>query len=199
MFARFRNHLTRFASETSGFTLIEMLVAAAMLPIVLLAVFLPLDTAGRTQRRDYEWAFAVQEGRTGLAALVHELRQATSVIAMTPNSVEFQVTLNGTDQHVLWQCDVPQPSTTYRECIRVQSAAGVALPALTAGRVTVQRLLNGTVADPVFPSYLPDPIAPTFATVQFKLPASGSLTYDALHHTIVLRDGAYMRNLDLGA
>jgi prepilin-type N-terminal cleavage/methylation domain-containing protein len=194
----------RILSDQSGFSLIELLVASALLAIVLVATFQPLHTTARVQTRDVAWAEAVQDGRIGLQRLARELRQAYSIKGAAPNSVDFQIDLGGQDLRVLYQCDVPYPSTpdnphasSYRRCVRVQAVSGAAFPALSTGQVIIDRLLNGTATDPVF-SYTPNTISPKFIGAKVKLPARRTLS-EGLNHSIVFQQGAYLRNLNLGA
>ena len=70
----------------------------------------------------------------------------------------MDVNLLGSPLQVYYECDIPQPGTSYRECVRVQSAVGATLPSLASGAVVVTNLLNGTPASPVF-SFAPDPFS----------------------------------------
>jgi type II secretory pathway pseudopilin PulG len=182
----------------AGLTLVELLVTTSILMVVIGALLATFESSQRIVPNDVEWSHALQEGNAGLLRMVREIRQAAAIIGTTPNAVDFRVTLGGQDQHVLYQCDVVQAGTPYRECMRVQAAVGAALPLAASGQPVIARLLNGTVADPVF-SYTPNAIAPTFISVTVKLPAAGERSSaPGTAHAIVLADGAYLRNQDLG-
>jgi hypothetical protein len=172
------------------------LVVISMLVIVVGALMVPMVVGQRTQARDANYAFAQQEGRTGLDAVISQVRQAWAILSTGPNSVEMNVNVNGTPQHVYYECDIPQPGTAFRECIRSQAPAGSALPPLTSGTVVMRNLTNGTDADPVF-SFGPDPVAPYYMTATIKVPASDG-AYGGLTHSIVLSSGALMRNQNVG-
>jgi hypothetical protein len=164
--------------------------------LVIGAIMAPLVGAQRGQTRDANYAAAQQEARTGLDGLVSQVRQAWVVLSTSPNSVEMNVNLNGTAVHVYYECDIPQPASSYRECVRVQSPAGSPLPSLTTGSVVIRNLMNGTTGDPVF-SFGPDPVSPYYMTATVKVPASGG-SNGGLSHSIVLSDGALMRNQNVG-
>jgi Tfp pilus assembly protein PilW len=184
------------ARTDGGFGVIELLVVLALLTLVLGALMGPMISTMRGQARDANYASAQQDARTGLDSMVSQIRQASAILSTTSNSVEFNVTLAGTAQHVLYECDVPQPGTSYRECVRLQAAAGVSLPALATGAVKIRNLTNGTGPDPVF-SFGPDPVAPYYMTATIKVPSSGG-TASSLQHPIVFTDGVLMRNLNVG-
>jgi prepilin-type N-terminal cleavage/methylation domain-containing protein len=182
--------------DQHGFTLIEVLVVLSLLSAVAGLLMAPLVLGQREQTRDANYAFAQQDARNGLDSMVSQIRQATSIISSGPNFVEMTVTLGGVAEHVLYQCDIPQPGTAYRECLRAQSAFGSALPALSSATVAIPGLTNGTVSSPVF-SFGPDPIAPYYMTATISIPASGGAA-GGLTHSIVLSDGALMRNENVG-
>ncbi len=173
-----------------------MLVVLLLLSVVAGLLMSPLVLGQREQTRDANYAFAQQDARNGLDAMVSQIRQATSIISSGPNFVEMTITLGGVAEHVLYECDIPQPGTAYRECLRAQSAAGSPLPALTSARVGITDLTNGTVTSPVF-SFGPDPVAPYYMTATVSIPASDGAA-SGLNHSIVLSDGALMRNQNVG-
>jgi type II secretory pathway pseudopilin PulG len=176
--------------------LVEMLVVIALLVAVGGALMVPLITAQHVQARDSDYAYAQQTARAGLDGMVHQIRQAYAVLSTTPNSIEFDVSLAGTDYHVYYECDVPQPNTSYRECVRLQAAAGAALPPLSSATVVATNLTNGTLGDPVF-TFAPDAFSPTYATATLKVPASGGVN-GGLTHSIVLSNGVLLRNQTVG-
>jgi hypothetical protein len=81
--------------------------------------------------------------------------------------------------------------------VRLQAAAGAALPPLSAGVVVLTNVTNGTLADPVF-TFTPNGVSPTYVTARIKVPASGG-TNGGLTHSIVLSDGVLLRNQAVGS
>jgi type II secretory pathway pseudopilin PulG len=194
---------TRLAREESGFALVELLAVIVILIVVLAALLGPLETAGSLTPKDVEYSNAVQEAGTGLQNMVKEVREAYNVVATTPNSVTFNAVLNGNDTLVMYACDQPYPNdpsnpyaSSYHRCLRVSTSTGSSLPAISTGQVVIDRLLNGTSADPVF-TWTPSPITPTYVEAQVKVPARGALSA-GLNHTITLDNGAFLRNNAIG-
>lgn len=191
----------RLARE-DGFTLPEVLVVAALLAVVLGGLLSALETAARVAPRGFEYGAAVQEVGDGVSRIVRELRQADRVVATTPNSVTFDATYGSSALRVNIDCSVaagaaPQdPSATVRRCVRVQAPQGAPLPPAGQGTVEVDRLLNGTAADPVF-SFTPDPIAPTYVALTVRVPSGGSRG-DGLRHPITITNGTLLPNTTLG-
>jgi prepilin-type N-terminal cleavage/methylation domain-containing protein len=179
-----------------GFTLIEVLVVCLLLTVVLGAITAPLVTSQASETRDANYSYAQEKSRAGLDSMVSQVRQATAILASTPNSVEMNVNLRGTPLQVLYECDIPQAGTSYRECVRVQSAQGATLPPLSSGTVVITNLVNGTTASPVFTLY-PNSISPYYMTATINVPASGG-RHGGLTSSIVFSDGALMRNLNVG-
>jgi type II secretory pathway component PulJ len=69
--------ITRTRTER-GYTLIEMVVAMAIVIPITFATFALLEAATRSQARDQSYAQEVTSTQTALARLTHDLRQATS-------------------------------------------------------------------------------------------------------------------------
>jgi hypothetical protein len=155
--------------------------------------------AQRDEARAENYAYAQEQARSGLDSIVTQVRQAWSILSTTPNAVEMDVNLGGVSRQVYYQCDLSQPGSPYRECVRLESAVGASLPPLSSGRIVVRNLMNGTATDPVF-SFAPDPIAPYYMTATIDLPANDGETgsIGALTHPIVFSSGALMRNLNVG-
>jgi prepilin-type N-terminal cleavage/methylation domain-containing protein len=184
------------ARSECGYTLVELLVVITVLTGILAALLGPLETSQMSATRDQNYAYAQQEARTGLDSIVSQVRQASVVLATTGNSVDFNIYLSGVAYRVYYECDVPQPTTTYRECVRLQVPAGTALPSLGSGSVVVRNLTNGTSVAPVF-SFAPDPADPNYMTATVSVPSSDG-TANGLAHTITLSNGALMRNQNVG-
>jgi hypothetical protein len=181
-----------------------MLVAASLSTIVVGATMSALETSQRTQSRDTEWGLVIQEGRTGLARMIREIRQAYSIRSATENSLDFYASFGGVNYEIYYQCNVAQTGTEYDRCVRLQAEVGRSLPALSTGQTIVKYVVNGTAADPkdpIFKEYSPNAIVPDLVTVKLVLPASGTLKLagaKTLTHQIVLTDNAYIRDMNLG-
>lgn len=186
---------SRLGSE-AGFTLLEVIVGIGLTVLLLGALISPVVLAARHQVSDSNYTFAQQNARTGLNEIVRQVRQSSQILSTGPNSVEMNVTQNGVSDEVYYECDIPQPGTQYRECVRVTAAVGGALPPLSSGTVVVTNLLNGTTSNPVF-SFAPTPVAPYYMTATVQVPASAGRAY-GLSHSMSFSDGALMRNLNIG-
>ena len=116
----------------------------------MVAVLSMLDTTTKLAARDQERPAAINEARTGSLNDGSELRQAYEVVSATSSRMEVLVRLNGVDTDVSYQCDAPAADATLRRCYRLAAPNGQPLPALAQGKVVVDRLANGTAADPVF-------------------------------------------------
>lgn len=185
------------ARGEDGVGLIEVVVVSAILAIVVVAILNVLDTAVRQVPKDVEWTHAIAEGRVGMARLVRELRQAERINGATPNRLDFEVPVGGVTRRVMYACDVPEAEAR-RRCTRVEAPAGGVLPAPSTGDRVVARVLNGTPEDPVF-TYTPDAIGARYVRARVLVPASGARrAEDGFRHPVVLEDGAYLRNQDLG-
>src|SRR5437763_8059798 len=86
----------RMAAAQAGYTLIEVLVVAAIFVTVMGALVAPMVTSANVQKRDTNYAYAQQEARTGLDGMVSQIRQAWAILSTDPNAVEMDVNLNGT-------------------------------------------------------------------------------------------------------
>lgn len=200
-----------------GFTLIEVLVATALSLIVFTAVLSALATSQHTQSRDQEWALVIQEGRTGLARMAREMRQAYSILEDSHSAIEFYARIGGKSYEIRYDCAKKETGTEYDSCVRqaaefVGSKAPSSLPekgATVVRYVTNQasvceaELLEATQKSKecVFQEYTPNAITPDLVTIKVRLPASGTLKLaDALayKHHIVLENGAYIRAMALG-
>jgi prepilin-type N-terminal cleavage/methylation domain-containing protein len=182
----------------AGFTLIEVIVVAALLSVVVAALTAPLAFSIRQTNTGIDYAYSQQQARTAIESMVAQVRQATAILTpdSNTNSIDMNVTLNGAALQVYYECDIAQPGTSYHECVRVQAPIGSSLPSLSTGTVVASNLTNGTSTDQVF-SLGPSGPAPYYMTATLKVPASGG-TNDPLTHQVVLSDGALMRNMNIG-
>ena len=186
--------LARLRREQDGVTLIELLIVIVALVAISSALMDALTNSARVNARDTEWALSLQAGRTGLTRMASEVRQSYSMNAVSPNSIDFNVTEGSTSERVFYECDIAQAGTSYRKCVRLQTTIGGTLPALSTGVTIISNVLNGTNADPVF-TYSPDALNPNYVALRIELPSSGNLTASqGLTHKIVFEDGAFLRN-----
>jgi prepilin-type N-terminal cleavage/methylation domain-containing protein len=184
-----------------GFTLPELLVVLALLPVVLVALLGALDTSAQIAPRTVNHAAAVGEAGNGLSRAIREIRQAYRVLGTTPNTITFLRLVNGVDTQVTIACDVTSTAVdehgaALRRCVRTSAPVGTALPSPTRGTVLVDHLLNGSATDPVF-TYTPTPIAPTFVAMEVRVPSRGEGT-GGRSHPITIDDGTLLRNNALG-
>jgi type II secretory pathway pseudopilin PulG len=183
--------------DDSGFTLVELLVAAVAAVAVVSATLHVLASTQQVQARDSEWALGIQEDRAGLARMVRDIRQATEIVEPSTGapsgSIVFWATLGGKKWKIKYDCGVAQPGSSYDECVRLAAEDGSALPS-TGPRIATD-ITNGAS---VF-SYSPTTRTEAkLAIVKLELPAKGTLKQagsSGYGHKVVLEDGAFMRNL----
>jgi type II secretory pathway pseudopilin PulG len=180
-------------ADEHGFTLVETIVAMVAALLVFGATVTLLNSGQRIQARDAEWALTMQQDRVGLARMVRDIRQATSVKEANAGSILFLATIGGKELEVKYECATVQ-SAEFKECVRLAAEKGKALPA--SGPIVAKDLLNGTS---VF-TYSPSSASPRAAIVKLELPARGTLKQAAsvgFQHKVVLEDAAFMRNVYL--
>lgn len=190
--------------DERGFTLPEILVSIVVFGFVLTAILSVLDTTAALSTRDQERPAAIHEARSGLSSMVRELRQAYQVVSASPNQMEVLVRLNGVDMNVSYRCDVAITGSTLHRCYRLAAPNGESLPSLEQGKVVVDRLVNGTAADPVFCALdqeanacgPPDPAAEAsnYYGVTVKVPAKGERK-SGYKGNVVFHDGFSLPNI----
>lgn len=207
-FSRSKNRWRRAGGlgGDAGLTLVELLIATALGLVVLGAVSGLMISSQKTESRNAEWASAIAEGRTGLARMTHDIRQAYDIQSTTFNSIDFYASIGGKSWEIEYDCDVEQPGTTFNECVRRAAEFEDGKPPSSlpsAGEPVIRNVLNGSPAGPpkIFTEFAPTAIAPDLVTIQLVVPAAGNLKLaDAApyHHDVVLSDAAYIRNMALG-
>jgi prepilin-type N-terminal cleavage/methylation domain-containing protein len=201
--------LRRRLASDSGFTLIEVLVVAAILPLVLIATLGPFEFAQKQTPKNVEYTTAVSSASTGLQTMMREIRQGYRIDATTPNSIDFNAVINSKDLEIFYSCNIAYPTNTgnthaaeYRRCKRVSAATGTPLPSIATGAVVIDRLLDGTSEKPVFTfknsSGISDPTHPTYVEARIRVPARGELN-SGLNHAIELSNGTALPNLALNS
>lgn len=175
-----------------GYTLVELLVSVSMAIIVLGGIVIALDSSQQVEARDTEWALTLRAGRTGLARMIYEIRQATHFEKTEPGTIDFLAPIGSKSYQVKYECGVKQSAELY-ECVRFAAEEGKSLP--TTGAPIVRDVLNHTS---VF-RYSPSTTSPTVVTVTLEMPAKGTLHQvgsEAYKDNVVLEDDAFLRNLD---
>jgi hypothetical protein len=173
--------------------MIEVLIAGAAAVAVLGATMVLLISGLGVQTRDSEWALALQEDRAGVARMVRDIRQATTIEEANAGSILFRATIGGKTMNVKYECGVTQPSTpyAYKQCVRLAAEVGKTLP--SSGPAVTKYVVN---SGEVF-TYSPDSTSPTSVTVKIEMPAKGNLKQagsSGYSHKVVLEDAAFMRN-----
>jgi type II secretory pathway pseudopilin PulG len=197
--------------STDGWTLFELLFAMTMFIGVLAAAGAILAPAQKSANDDIENSTSQTEAQASLDRMVRDLRQGTDVVTANPN--QMTVLVNGSQ--ISYKCDSADLKwTTFQACYKLTAAAGAALPSPSLANVAFSRLINGTVADPVFTYTLPtvddsaesddeasdagntpDALSPTYVTVTVKTPAKGEKTVGGRTRTIAFNSGFALRNV----
>jgi len=137
-----------FAYEEAGVGLIELVLVVGLTIVVLTATLYSLDATSRTQSRYQNYAEEITAAQGSLSHLVHDLREATKVLFVTPDKLEFQVPLKvagvTTTWTVLYDCTASDSlGSGYTRCARTQSSTGTPPTAgSTAGSEDIQHVWN---------------------------------------------------------
>lgn len=186
------------AGEEDGYTLIELLVAAAMGAVVMGAVVMLVIGAVRHQPKISKQAQNITTARWVLDRITHEVRNGISVAKAEPSAVTFQAyvrrsacggtaTLPSGTPAI--KCYVTYSCTT-SACFRSESAS-------SASAGTPKEIFDGIDSDQVF-TYTPaiseasEASSVTYVKATFRLPnpsGDGALTVSG---------GASLRNATLG-
>lgn len=198
----------RLIGDQSGMSLAEVLVSMVIFVGVLAGILSLLDTSTKVAANEQERPLGEREAQVGLHRMTREIRQAYRVAVATENVIDFNVTLNDRGWHVRYECDWAPPAYAFRQCTRQATL----LPPDGSGNladnprvIVVDRVLNGTTADPVFSGWTPlltETSQPKYVKVTVKIPAGGERNNNNLgnggyKHSVVLADGVYLRNLNL--
>jgi prepilin-type N-terminal cleavage/methylation domain-containing protein len=189
-----RSALRRLAREQGGFSLIELLTAAALLTVILGAVLSLLDTTQEIAPQDQERAEAIREAQVGIHAMTRELRSAYQLDTTGPYYLSARVIRGGNAIQVAYDCAGSASNPTWGKCLRtVLSGSGSGGP--PSELVKAFYNTTGAGGPPIF----------TYTTR-----ADGTITYVDVNVLVVVRarsngrytyrvplnDGVYLRNLD---
>jgi type II secretory pathway pseudopilin PulG len=177
--------------DQSGYSLIELLAASALLVLVLGAVLALLDTAGALAPQDQERGHAVREAQVGMTRMTRELRGATQLEAAGPYVLTARMLRGGSEVTVTYNCGGAAADPTWGQCVRT-AVPGTGQPSVLIKAFTNK---NGSGGTPVF---------------SYTTRADGQITYLEIHTDVVVKDrassrydyrvpltaGVYLRNLD---
>src|SRR3954452_15005744 len=108
--------------EESGFTLVELLVAAGLMLVVVGAVLALLDSSSTIAARDQERTHAIREAQVGVHDMTKELRQAFSIVSSSPYSIEVHVLRGGSDREVMYDCTgTSSAGPPLGQCVRYET------------------------------------------------------------------------------
>jgi len=177
----------RVRDDESGFTLIEMLVAAVVGILVTGAALSLVETIAKIAPKDQERAHAIRDAQVGLYRMTRELRQAQSVNGATPTLMDIDLTIGVVTKRVVYDCGGTR-------CLRSEAPVGAEPP--SGGEVVVDRLLNDAGGDPVFTYSPAGALPPDHVAVSISVPASGG-SENGHGHRVVFEDGLALRNVGL--
>jgi len=180
----------------SGFTLVELLVASALMVVVLLALFGLFDATQRLVPQDQERAQQLRDTETGVYQMTHELRLAYSLIATSAYAFEANVDENGQSLHVLYDCSGSSSiNPSWGQCLRKLIGSGGTTQTTTP---TIAAFTNtsASAGKPIFTYTTNSKGETTYVSVHVEVPAQGKLKTGAAYR-ITYDDGFYMRNLDV--
>src|SRR3954469_1769991 len=179
--------------EESGFTLVELLVAAGLMLCVVGAVLALLDSSSSIAARDQERTHAIGETQAGVHEMTKELRQAFSIVSSTPYAIEAHVWKNGADHDVTYDCTgTSSAGPPLGQCVRYETSGS----GQGAASTVVARLINkpGSGRPPVFTYSANGAGHTTYATVHVEAPSKGERAHGYAYR-VVIDDGFFMRNL----
>ena len=177
----------------SGFTVVELLLAMTLLAGVMTALVQVFTAAGPVAGRDQARSAGIMDAQTGLAKMTRDLRQAQTINSATATAVDFNATIDGVSQRILYDCSTTDPGTTYKRCVKATSSNLTVAPLASAGVPVITRLANGATA--VF-SYSPSASAPTYVSVHVEVPRQGGYEEQGVgyQNDISFDGGVYLPN-----
>jgi type II secretory pathway pseudopilin PulG len=175
----------------AGLTLVELLISMTMLGGIMAALTGIFTTTGPAANRDQDRALGIMDAQVGLAAMTRDLRQAQTINSATSSAIDFNATIDGVTQRVVYNCSVTQTGTTYKQCVKATSTNLAASPSLTGAKPVIQRLQSSLVF-----TYTPSAAAPTYIAVHIEVPRDGGYEYQGAgyQNNIIYDGGVYLPN-----
>ena len=175
----------RLRREQGGFTLVELLVAAALGLVVIGAAVTVFTAAIQSQPPLADRGSDIQRARTTMERMTHEIRQAWDAPVATSSQLSMltyvkSVTCGGAHGSVSIPCRVTYTCTA-GTCSRVEAAPSGVAPG------PASQLVSGLSSSSVF-SYYPSSAAATEVQVVLSFPTEEG------DDAITLRDSAAFRN-----
>ena len=175
----------------SGFTLIEVLIAMAMLAGVMTALVQVFVHTGPAAGRDQSRALGIMDAQVGLAAMTRDLRQTQTINSATSTAIDFNATIGGVTQRIIYSCSSPMPGTTYYQCVKATSTNLVSPPSLTGAKAVIVRVVS-----PLVFTYSPSAADPTFIAVRISVPRDGGYEEqgEGYQNNVTFDGGVYLPN-----
>lgn len=214
----FRVHARDCGRGQLGFTLIEVMVVAALLVVVVGPLMSALNFAGNEAPKSVDYANAISDATTGLQRMMTEIRQAYAINSTNGDastgvgsSIDFFAVINDQNLEIKYDCSQPYPTSppnqyanSYRRCLRVSCtptalAVPCAMPSISGGSLMVDRVLTsgGNVFTFRDKNGAPNPLDVWSVEANVQVPARGTLVY-GLTHPISLNNETSIPNLQTG-
>lgn len=135
---------SQLASE-AGLALIELLLAAAITIVIAVAAGGLLVVGSNSQARNQAEAGTIASTQAAVATLLHDLRGAKAVTQVGPATINFLLSVGGTDYNVQYNCNAQDTlGAPYTRCARTQAVAPAPAPAAgpTPGSLDIQHVYN---------------------------------------------------------
>jgi hypothetical protein len=164
--------------DQSGFQLIELVLASALLAVALGAVLALLDVTGQQAPKHTERGQAIREAETGVERMTREIRQASTVTLNSSRSVDLRtwVRVGGgaaIERSVRFDCSTDK-------CERSEGPVG---GPLGGGEVLITGVSNSDIFTPT-----PSSGSPTYLGIKL------ALNIERNTKPYYVYDGAEMRN-----
>ena len=188
-----RSIARRVAGDERGFTLVELLAVIALLSVMLAAILGVLAETQRVAPRDQERSSVIEATQAGMYRMTRELRHAYRVTAAGPWATTVSVMRNGVAAQLTYDCSGADPSRpAYRVCTRSESG-GTAQPVIS--HVVLAPPAGGGSPPAVFTYRNNCAGRVNYISAAVVTAAAGDLK-NGFKHTVILRDGFYLRNVD---
>src|SRR5688500_13766916 len=163
-----------------------------MLAGVMTALVQVFTTAGPTAGRDQSRALGIMDAQAGLAQMTRELRQAQTINSATSTAIDFNATIGGVSQRIIYDCSTSDPAEPpYRQCLKAVSTNVASAPSLTNAKGVITRVVSPAVF-----TYSPSASAPTFVSVRIVVPRDGGYEEqgEGYQNNVTFDGGVYLPN-----